>query len=53
MVTGEGSDQLNGGRTKGVEIKEQIAALREDLPDSKFSMLYGKTLIDPKKASRA
>ena len=38
-----------GGGSKGGDIKDQIAAFREGLSDSKVSELYGQTLIDPKK----
>ena len=43
-------DVITGGSgSKGGDIKDQIASLREGLSDSKVSELYGQTLIDPKK----
>ena len=38
-----------GGGKKGGDIKDQIAALGDELGDDKMSELYGETLIDPKK----
>ena len=42
-----------GGGSKGGDIKDQIASLREGLSDSKVSELYGQTLIDPKKGLKS
>ena len=42
-----------GGGSKGGDIKDEIASLREDLSDSKVSELYGETLIDPKKGLKS
>ena len=44
------SDAITGGGgSKGGDIKDEIASLREGLSDAKVSELYGETLIDPKK----
>ena len=42
-----------GGGSKGGDIKDQIASLREGLSDSKVSELYGQMLIDPKKGLKS
>ena len=44
------SDAVTGvGGNKGGDIKDQLAALSEELGDDKMSELYSETLIDPKK----
>ena len=43
------SDAVTGGGSKGGDIKDQIASLRDGLSDAKVSELYGETLIDPTK----
>ena len=45
----KGDAITGGGGSKGGDIKDEIASLREDLSDAKVSELYGETLIDPKK----
>ena len=50
-VTG-GSDN-NGGGNQGGDIKDQIAALSDELGDDKMSQLYGDMLIDPKKGLKS
>jgi hypothetical protein len=45
-ITG-GGGKKSGGK-KGGDIKEEIAALSDELGDDKLSELYGETLIDPK-----
>ena len=48
------SDAITGGgRSKGGDIKDQLASLREGLSDSKVSELYGETLINPKKGLKS
>ena len=42
-------DAVTGGGSKGGDIKDQIASLRDGLSDAKVSELYGETLIDPTK----
>ena len=42
-----------GGGSKGGDIKDEIASLREGLSDAKVSELYGETLIDPKKGLKS
>ena len=42
-----------GGGKKGGDIKDQIAALSDELGDAKISELYGETLIDPKKGLKS
>ena len=42
-----------GGGKKGGDIKDQIAALSDELGDAKVSELYGETLIDPKKGLKS
>ena len=43
-------DAVTGvGGNKGGDIKDQLAALSEELGDDKMSELYSETLIDPKK----
>ena len=42
-----------GGGKKGGDIKDQIAALSDELGDDKMSELYGETLIDPKKGLKS
>ena len=42
-------DAITGGGSKGGDIKNEIASLREVLSDAKVSQLYVETLIDPKK----
>ena len=45
----KGDAITGGGGSKGGDIKDEIASLREGLSDAKVSELYGETLIDPKK----
>ena len=49
----KGDAITGGGGSKGGDIKDQIASLREGLSDSKVSELYGETLIDPKKGLKS
>ena len=42
-----------GGGKKDGDIKDQIASLREDLPEAKVSELYGETLINQKKGLKS
>ena len=49
----KGDAITGGGGSKGGDIKDQIASLREGLSDSKVSELYGQTLIDPKKGLKS
>ena len=49
----KGDAITGGGGSKGGDIKDQIASLREDLSDSKVSELYGEALIDPKKGLKS
>ena len=42
-----------GGGSKSGDIKDQIAALGDELGDDKMSELYGQTLIDPKKGLKS
>ena len=42
-----------GGGSKGGDIKDQIAALSDEIGDDKMSELYGETLIDPKKGLKS
>ena len=42
-----------GGGSKGGDIKDQIAALGDELGDDKMSELYGQTLIDHKKGLKS
>ena len=46
-------DAITGGGSKGGDIKDEIASLREGLSDAKISELYGETLIDPKKGLKS
>ena len=47
-------DAITGGAgSKGGDIKDEIASLREGLSDAKVSELYGETLIDPKKGLKS
>ena len=47
-------DAITGsGGSKGSDIKDEIASLREGLSDAKVSELYGETLIDPKKGLKS
>ena len=46
-------DAITGGGSKGGDIKDEIASLREGLSDAKVSELYGETLIDPKKGLKS
>ena len=50
-ITGGGGKK--GGGKKGGDIKDQIAALSDELGDDKMSELYGETLIDPKKGLKS
>ncbi len=50
-ITGGGGKK--GGGKKGGDIKDQIAALTDELGDDKMSELYGETLIDPKKGLKS
>ena len=50
-ITG-GGGKKSGGK-KGGDIKDQIAALSDELGDDKMSELYGETLIDPKKGLKS
>ena len=48
------SDAITGGGgSKGGDIKDQIAALSDELGDDKMSELYGETLIDPKQGLKS
>ena len=49
----KGDAITGGGRSKGGDIKDEIASLREGLSDAKVSQLYGETLIDPKKGLKS
>jgi len=49
----QGDAITGGGRSKGGDIKDEIASLREGLSDAKVSQLYGETLIDPKKGLKS
>ena len=49
----KGDAITGGGGSKGGDIKDQIASLREGLSDAKVSQLYGETLIDPKKGLKS
>ena len=49
----KGDAITGGGGSKGGDIKDQIASLREGLSDSKVSELYGQTLIEPKKGLKS
>ena len=49
----KGDAITGGGGSKGGDIKDQIASLREGLSDSKVSKLYGQTLINPKKGLKS
>ena len=42
-----------GGVSKSGDIKDQIAALGDELGDDRMSELYGQTLIDPKKGLKS
>ena len=42
-----------GGGNNGGDIKDQLAALSDELGDDKMSELYGETLIDPKKGLKS
>ncbi|AII43048.1 hypothetical protein KR100_06675 [Synechococcus sp. KORDI-100] len=51
-----GSEHNNAASTdgsKGDDIKDQIASLREGLSGAKFSELCGETLIAPKKGLKS
>ena len=50
-ITGGGGKK--GGGKKGGDIKDQIAALSDELGDDKMSELYGETLINPKKGLKS
>ena len=50
-ITGGGGKK--GGGKKGGDIKDQIAALSDELGDDKMSELYSETLIDPKKGLKS
>ena len=50
-ITGGGGKK--GGGKKGGDIKDQIAALSDELGDDKMSELYGETLIDPKRGLKS
>ena len=53
-LTAHGGDAITGGGgKKGGDIKDQIAALSDELGDDKMSELYGETLIDPKKGLKS
>ena len=53
-LTAHGGDVITGGGgKKGGDIKDQIAALSDELGDDKISELYGETLIDPKKGLKS
>ena len=49
----KGDAITGGGGSKGGDIKDEIASLREGLSDAKVSELYGETLIDPKKGLKS
>ena len=49
----KGDAITGGGGKKGGDIKDQIAALSDELGDDKMSQLYGETLIDPKKGLKS
>ena len=51
-ITGGGGGKKGGGK-KGGDIKDQIAALSDELGDDKVSELYGETLIDPKQGLKS
>ena len=48
-----GGSGNNGGGNQGGDIKEQLAALSEELSDDKMSQLYGEILIDQKKGLKS
>ena len=53
-LTAHGGDAITGGGgKKGGDIKDQIAALSDELGDDKMSELYGETLIGPKKGRKS
>ena len=49
----KGDAITGGGGSKGGDIKDEIASLREGLSDATVSELYGETLIDPKKGLKS
>ena len=49
----KGDAITGGGGSKGGDIKDQIAALSDEIGDDKMSELYGETLIDPKKGLKS
>ena len=49
----KGDAITSGGGSKGGDIKDEIASLREGLSDAKVSQLYGETLIAPKKGLKS
>ena len=53
LSTHKGDAITGGGRSKGGDIKDEIASLREGLSEAKVSQLYGETLIDPKKGLKS